>query len=163
MLLLDEVDTLTGDALLSVLSQLRSGYPKRPRRFPQSVVLCGLRDVQDYRAPGAKGSPFNIKAESLRLGDFSEVETRALLGQHTAETGQPFAEEALAAVWRETRGQPWLVNALAHEACFESRADRDRSRTITDADVRDARERLIEGRVTHLDNLGSKLRAGCAG
>ena len=160
MLLLDEVDTLTGDALLSVLSQLRSGYPKRPRRFPQGVVLCGLRDVQDYRAPGAKGSPFNIKAESLRLGDFSEVETRALLGQHTAETGQAFAEEALAAVWRETRGQPWLVNALAHEACFRNRAGRDRSRTITDADILDARERLIEGRATHLDNLGSKLEEG---
>ena len=157
VLLLDEVDTLTGDALLSVLAQLRLGYEQRPRRFPQSVVLCGLRDVKDYRAPGAKGSPFNIKAESLRLGDFSEGETRELLGQHTEETGQAFAEEALAMVWRETRGQPWLVNALAHEACFESRGGRDRSRTITDQDILDARERLIESRATHLDNLGSKL------
>ena len=157
VLLLDEVDTLTGDALLSVLSQLRSGYPDRPARSPQSVVLCGLRDVQDYRAPGAKGSPFNIKAKSLRLGDFSEAETRALLGQHTEETGQAFAEEALAMVWRETRGQPWLVNALAHEACFESPAGRDRSRTITEEDILEARERLIEGRATHLDNLGAKL------
>ena len=68
VLLLDEVDTLTGDGLLSVLSQLRAGYPKRPRRFPQSVILCGLRDVRDYRAPGARASPFNIKAKSLRLG-----------------------------------------------------------------------------------------------
>ena len=157
VLLLDEVDTLTGDALLSVLSQLRSGYPDRPARSPQSVVLCGLRDVQDYRAPGAKGSPFNIKAKSLRLGDFSEAETRALLGQHTEETGQAFAEEALAMVWRETRGQPWLVNALADEACFESRTGRDRSRTIAEADIRDARERLIEARPTHLDYLASKL------
>ena len=157
VLLLDEVDTLTGDALLSVLSQLRSGYPDRPDRFPQSVVLCGLQDVTDYRAPGAKGNAFNIKAKSLRLGDFSEAETRALLGQHTEETGQAFAEEALAMVWRETRGQPWLVNALADEACFESRTGRDRSRTIAEADIRDARERLIEARPTHLDYLASKL------
>ena len=157
VVLLDEVDTLTGDALLSVLSQLRSGYPDRPGHFPQSVVLCGLRDVQDYRAPGARGSPFNIKAKSLRLGDFSEAETRALLGQHTEETGQAFAEEALAAVWRETRGQPWLVNALAHEACFESQVGRDRSRMIGEQDMLEARERLIEGRQTHLDNLGAKL------
>ena len=157
VVLLDEVDTLTGDALLSVLSRLRAGYPRRPARFPQSVVLCGLRDVTDHGAPGAKGSPFNIKAKSLRLGDFSETETRELLGQHTEETGQAFAEEALAMVWRETRGQPWLVNALAHEACFENRAGRDRSRTITDQDILDARERLIEDRPTHLDYLASKL------
>lgn len=158
VVLLDEVDTLTGDALLSVLSQLRSGYPDRPARFPQSVVLCRLRDVQDYRAPGAQGSPFNIKAKSLRLGDFSEAESGALLGQHTEETGQAFADEALAAVWRETRGQPWLVNALAHEACFESRVGRDRSRAITGEDILAARERLIGGRVTHLHNLAERLK-----
>ena len=157
VLLLDEVDTLTGDALLSLLSQLRSGYPTRPGRFPQSVVLCGLRDVQDYRAPGAAGSPFNIKAASLRLGDFTEPETRALLGQHTEETGQQFAEESLTLVWRETRGQPWLVNALAYEACFKSRAGRDRSRTITEGDILTAREQLIAGRQTHLANLAAKL------
>ena len=157
VLLLDEVDTLTGDPLLSLLSQLRSGYPDRPEEFPQSVVLCGLRDVKDYRAKGAKGSPFNIKAASLRLGDFSEAEVRALLGQHTGETGQAFTEEALSAVWGETCGQPWLVNALAYEACFRTKAGRDRSRTITGEDVLDARERLIESRATHLDNLESKL------
>ncbi len=157
VLLLDEVDALTGDALLSVLSQLRAGYPDRPARFPQSVVLCGLRDVTDYGAEGAKGSPFNIRGKSLRLGDFTATETRTLLGQHTEETGQAFAEEAFAMVWRETQGQPWLVNALAHEACFESRTGRDRSRTITEQDILDARERLIEDRPTHLDYLASKL------
>lgn len=157
VLLLDEVDTLTADPLLSLLSQLRSGYPDRPERFPQSVVLSGLRDLKDYRAPGAKGIPFNIKAESLRLGDFSEAETRALLGQHTEETGQAFTEEAASAVWGETCGQPWLVNALAYEACFRTKAGRDRSRAITEENVLDARERLIASRATHLDHLGSKL------
>ena len=38
---------------------------------------------------------------------------------------------ALLAVWRQTRGQPWLVNALAYQACFEDRAGRKRSRPIT--------------------------------
>ena len=40
-------------------------------------------------------------------------------------------------------GQPWLVNALCREACFDSEAGRDRSRTITDGDILDAQERLI--------------------
>ena len=160
VLLLDEVDSFTGAPLLSLLSQLRAGYPDRPRRFPQSVVLCGLRDVRDYRAPGAAGSPFNIKAMSLRLGDFTEEETGTLLAQHTAESGQVFEKEALQAIWDGTQGQPWLVNALAREACFESEAGRDRRRAITARDIAEGRERLIRGRRTHLDNLAVRLGEG---
>ena len=80
VLLIDEIDTLVGDTLISVLRQLRTGYDLRPTHFPQSVILCGVRDVRDYRIFSAKdqnytsgGSAFNIKAESLRLGDFSET------------------------------------------------------------------------------------------
>jgi hypothetical protein len=38
------------------------------------------------------GSAFNIKAESLRMGNFSEAETKSLILQHTTETGQIFEE-----------------------------------------------------------------------
>ena len=101
VLMIDEIDSLIGDTLLAVLRQLRSGYPERPRRFPQSVILCGVRDVRDYRIRStaenaiiAGGSAFNIRAESLRLGDFSRDEVESLLAQHTEETGQAFTEEA---------------------------------------------------------------------
>ncbi len=158
VLLIDEIDTLTGDSLLSVLQQLRAGYPNRPERFLQSIVLCGLRDVRDYRM-GVADSPFNIAAESLRLGDFSRAETLALLGQHTAETGQPFLPEAQEAVWAQTRGQPWLVNALAYGACFKNKALRaDRTRPVTAAAIAAVREDMIIKRVTHLDYLADKLR-----
>ena len=43
------IDALVGDTLLSVLRQLRSGYDLRPEGFPHSVLLCGVRDVRDYR------------------------------------------------------------------------------------------------------------------
>lgn len=49
VLFLDEVDSLVGDTLISLLRQLRSGYDKRPTLFPQGIVLCGIRDVRDYR------------------------------------------------------------------------------------------------------------------
>ena len=108
VLLIDEIDMLIGDALLAVLRQLRAGYPNRPRHYPQSVMLCGIRDVRDYRIRSsaenaiiAGGSAFNVRAESLRLGDFTEAELRALLTQHTAETGQPFSAAAVEAVWTE--------------------------------------------------------------
>ena len=165
VLLIDEIDTLVGDTLLSVLRQLRAGYPDRPRRFPHSVILCGVRDVRDYRIHSTAqnalvlgGSAFNIKSKSLRLGDFTEAETRALLAQHTAETGQAFTEEALEAVRTRSAGQPWLVNALCRETCFESETARDRARAITAEDILDAQERLILRRDTHIDDLANKLR-----
>ena len=43
MLLIDEIDALVGDTLLSVLRQLRTGYVDRPARFPHSIILCGMR------------------------------------------------------------------------------------------------------------------------
>ncbi len=165
VLLIDEIDALVGDSLLSVLRQLRAGYDMRPAGFPQSVVLCGVRDVRDYRIHSgsantmvAGGSAFNVKAASLRLGDFSEEDVRALLGQHTAETGQAFADEALEMVWNRTRGQPWLVNALAYETCFRGEGAADRSRVVGEDDVLAAQEALILRRETHLDQLADKLR-----
>ena len=163
VLLVDEIDSLVGDTLLSVLRQLRAGYQRRPEGFPQSVVLCGVRDIRDYRIRSsageviAGGSPFNVAAKSLRMGDFTETQTRALVAQHTEETGQRFSPAALDAVWTQTRGQPWLVNALCAGACFDNKAGRDRSRPIEVDDIYAAREELILSRRTHLDQLAHKL------
>ena len=165
VLLIDEIDALVGDTLLSVLRQLRSGYDQRPDAFPHSIILCGVRDVRDYRIHSTAedrmvlgGSAFNIKSESLRLGDFSEHEIRALLAQHTAATGQAFTEEALALILARTAGQPWLVNALCYDACFRHEAGRERSRPITADAIVEAQERLILRRDTHVDDLANKLR-----
>ena len=65
---------------------------------------------------------------------------------------------ALRLIPARTAGQPWLVNALCREACFDDRDGRDRSRPITEQAILDAQERLILARVTHLDNLADKLR-----
>ena len=164
VLLLDEVDALVGDALISLLRQIRAGYTQRPRAFPQTIVLCGVRDVRDYRLHTAEqevitgGSAFNIKAESLRLGNFSQAEVETLYQQHTAETGQAFADGVLNRVWDLTRGQPWLVNALAYETCFKVKTGRDRTQPITVERIEQAKEHLILRRETHLDQLADKLR-----
>lgn len=165
ILFIDEIDSLVGDSLISVLRQLRAGYTSRPDRFPQSVVLCGVRDVRDYRIhassekdPVTGGSAFNVKAKSLRLGNFSQEEMCTLLELHTTETGQAFTPEALQEVWHNTQGQPWLVNALAYEVTYEIKENRDPSVVITADMVRQARENLILRRETHLDQLADKLR-----
>ena len=165
VLLIDEIDALVGDTLLAVLRQLRTGYVDRPTRFPHSIILCGVRDVRDYRIHSSAdnrlvlgGSAFNIKSESLRLGDFSKQEIRALLAQHTAATGQAFTEDALALIGTRTAGQPWLVNALCYDAGFRHPPGRDRARPITADAILEAQERLILRRDTHIDDLAHKLR-----
>ena len=164
VLLVDEIDTLIGDTLISVLRQLRANYDCRPHQFPQTVILCGVRDVRDHQVFSSRegthvkgGSAFNIKAESLRLGDFSEVEIRELLAQHTAERSQSFEPGVVEHIWALTCGQPWLVNALAYEACFRAENGRDPSRPIRVEAIDEAREQLIRRRVTHLDQFATAL------
>jgi len=165
VLLIDEIDALVGDTLIAVLRQLRAGYARRPALFPQSIILCGVRDVRDYRIHSSQdqatitgGSAFNIKSESLRMGDFDRAETETLLQQHTHETGQVFEPAALDLIWELTHGQPWLVNALGYELCFKMKTGRDRSLPLTAEMVTEAKEHIILRRETHLDQLADKLR-----
>ena len=164
ILLIDEIDALVGDMLISVLRQLRAGYDKRPRHFPQSIILCGVRDVRDYRIHSTQekaiitgGSAFNIKAESLRLGNFQRREIATLIHQHRDATGQAFADDALERIWDLTRGQPWLVNALCYEVCFKAAEGRDHARPITAAMIETAKEQIVLRRETHIDQLVDKL------
>ncbi|CAN2040059.1 hypothetical protein GMMP15_1530022 [Candidatus Magnetomoraceae bacterium gMMP-15] len=143
----------------------RAGYTKRPDLFPQSIVLCGVRDIQDYRIHSSKdkaiitgGSAFNIKAKSLRIGNFDLEEIKILYKQHTKETGQQFNENIYPCVWELTGGQPWLVNALAYEVCFEMQQGRKRENSITLEMIKQAKENLISRRETHLDQLSDKLK-----
>lgn len=169
VLFFDEIDALQGQSLRSVLRQLRDGFTVSRGGFPDAVVLCGLRDVRDYKAasggdPGRLGtsSPFNIKVASLRLGDFTEPEVVELYGQHTTETGQEFTPDAVQRAFWCTQGQPWLVNALAREIVEEMAIPSDTP--VTAEHVDEAKERLILARATHLDSLAARLgRTGCGG
>lgn len=162
VLFVDEIDAVQDSALISVLRQLRDGYPRRPDSFPQSLALIGLRDVRDYKvAAGGSSrlgtaSPFNIKIESLTLRNFTQIEISLLYGQHTADTGQVFTSEAVERVYALTQGQPWLVNALARQMVEEMVVDTTVALTV--AHVDEAKEILIRRQDTHLDSLAERLR-----
>ncbi|MBR6189489.1 MAG: ATP-binding protein [Prevotella sp.] len=164
VLFIDEIDALVGDSLVSVLRQIRSGYANRPESFPNSIILCGVRDVRDYRIVLSNqdivtgGSAFNIKAKSLRLGNFTYEEVRQLYQQHTDETGQEFDEACFPMIWEATEGQPWLVNALGNEVTYEIRENRDRSVRIIPEMIYRAQEQIIYRRDTHIDILIDKLK-----
>ncbi len=162
VLLIDEIDALQDEALISVLRQLRSGFPNRPDGFPQSIGLIGLRDVRDYKvASGGSerlntASPFNIKAKSITLRNFNLDEVRELYQQHTSDTGQVFTDHAVNLAFDLTQGQPWLVNAIAKEIVEE--LVEDPTIAITPDHINQAKEILIRRQDTHLDSLAERLR-----
>ena len=161
----DEADCLVGDALISFLRQLRDGYVNRDTMpFPKSIALVGMLDVRDYKAqirPDGQSlgqiSPFNIIAEDMLIPNFTESDIAALYAQHTAETGQRFADGVVEAVWRWTRGQPWLVNAIANDCVAKIHGNRY-GETITVEDVEAAKEAIIRRRDTHVDSLMERMR-----
>jgi len=163
ILLIDEIDSLYDDVLISVLRQLRDGFQFRPGAFPSSVALVGLRDVREYKEKVREndksigsGSPFNIKAESLTISNFSRDQVEGLLQQYTDEGGQVFTDEIIDLMYSLTGGQPWLVNALAREIT-DKILQGDTSKPVTIEIVNEAKENLILRRDTHLDSLIDKL------
>jgi hypothetical protein len=160
----DEVDVVAGPAMISFLRQLRGGFAGRGiGTFPVSVALVGMRDLRDYLVSSKDGrllnpgSPFNIKEDSVTIGNFSRVDIAALMGQYTADTGQAFSEQALDQIYAYTSGQPWLVNALAKE-CVLRIVPLATGDTVLPEHVEQAKGQLITSRATHIDSLSVRLR-----
>jgi len=164
VLFIDEADSLHDEVFLALLSQLHAGFEARPKGFPHSIALVGLRDVRDYKIRFRSeqenfgtGSPFNIKSESLFMLNFTFEEVSTLLDEHTKATGQVFDAKVKQEIYRLTAGQPWLTNALANQIVVKL-LHNDYKSTITFEHVAQAKEALIQRRDTHLDSLIDKLR-----
>jgi hypothetical protein len=165
VIFIDEIDAIQDETLVSMLRQLRDGFPDRPTGFPLSVGLIGLRDVRDYKVTWAgnetlnqrlnTASPFNIKVASLILRDFNREEVASLYQQHRDETGQFFTEGAIDRVFELTQGQPWLVNAIAKEITEELVPDVAVAIGVNHVNI--AKEILIQRRDTHIDSLAERL------
>jgi len=161
----DEVDCLSDDTLVTFLRQLRDGYVTRDETpFPASIALVGMRDIRDYKArirPDGQtlgdASPFNIITEDLTISNFGRDDIARLYAQHTEVTGQVFGEGVVDKVFEYTRGQPWLVNALARE-CVMKIHDCRYDEPITIEDVAKAKETIIRARGTHVDSLMERLK-----
>jgi hypothetical protein len=163
VVLFDEVDVLTGEALISFLRQLRGGFATRAvGNFPVSIALVGMRDLKDYitAAKGGiapnPGSPFNIKEDSAILSNFQKDDIARLFAQRTAETGQQITAEALEYVYDQSRGQPWIVGSLFKRATMRI-LDRESTETVTLEHIEEARKQMIDARETHLDALAYRL------
>ena len=165
----DEVDCLAEATLVSFLRQLRNGRIscKLPGTFPTSIALIGMRDIRDYKAkirPDSEtmgsASPFNVITEAMTLRVFTAEEVSALYAQHTAATGQVFEPEAVRLAVEFSGGQPYLVNALARW-CVEKIHGERYGETITAADMREAKEKIIRERPGYLNSIWKRSRLLC--
>jgi hypothetical protein len=102
-------------------------------------------------------SPFNIAKVALTLRNFTKEEVAELYGQHTIETGQKFEPDAVELVYRQSQGQPWLVNAIACEV-VEKVLQSDYTKPITAELVEKAIQTIILRRDTHIDSLLERLK-----
>ena len=161
----DEADCLSNGTLVTFLRQLRDGYINRTNiPFVHSIVLVGMRNLRDYKVQVrlesqtlGTASPFNIVTKYINLKNFRKTEVAELYAQHTAETGQIFEPDALDYIYKQTYGQPWLVNAIAREMVMEL-TRKDYSKPITKKLAEQAIQNIILARGTHFDSLIKILR-----
>lgn len=150
VLLLDEVATLSGELLGTLLQQLQAGLAIEREGSLHAIGLAG-----DFR-PFGSSLLRDFPAEPFTLRNFLSAEVAELYTQHTGDTGQVFEDAALERAFDLTQGQPWLVNALARQ-CVEVLAP-DPAQKITREIVDAAKELLIQRRDNHLDSLIYHLR-----
>ncbi|MEM7533450.1 MAG: ATP-binding protein [Chloroflexota bacterium] len=154
LLIIDEFDAAGAELAEPMLGAFRDMYLHRhePTRYVlQSIVLVGVRNIPALL--GGTQSPFNI-ADQYEVPYFTHEETSALLNQHTDETGQPFMTETIDEIYRESQGQPFLVNRLAQ--ILTQDIVPNRSRSILPSHMGQAMVDLLAENNTHFASITSK-------
>ncbi|WP_437947913.1 ATP-binding protein [Sorangium sp. So ce296] len=160
----DDVDAFPGSAMDDVLRQLlRASLGQPAEAAPWTLALLGLHGGPErwsaaagHTDPGAP-EPILHAVRSITLPDFTRDDVAELYQQHTEATGQRFERAAVERAFALSRGQPWLVNALAK--LLVEQLDVDRARPVALADVERAGELLLAARGTPLDRLSQRLQA----
>ena len=153
-LLIDEFDGIPETVLSDFLYALRQIYLSDEMSCPHSVGIVGVKSIRqlDY---DRSVSPFNIQDE-FHLPNFTLEQVTELLAQYTNEVGQPFAPAVIAAIHKQTAGQPFLVNRCAQILTEE--LDVPKTEPITMDHFAKAHKRLLREGNTNIDHLRTNVR-----
>ena len=154
VLIIDEFDGIPPAAAKGFLHTLRRIYLTRGERCIHSVGIVGVKSIKQLNYDRTI-SPFNIQDE-FALHNFTLAQVEELLGQYTAEVGQPFAADMIAALHRQTGGQPFLVNRLAQILTEEMDIPKDVS--ITLAHFAKAHTAILEEINVNIEHLTTNIR-----
>lgn len=111
-IIIDEFDGIPQSVVSDFLHALREIYlSEEPNRCPYSVGIVGVKNITQLNYDRSI-SPFNIQDE-FALPNFTFSQVQTLLAQYTEEVGQAFAPKVIEPIYKQTAGQPFLVNRLA--------------------------------------------------
>jgi hypothetical protein len=116
ILMLDEFDALTEEAIAGLAGVFRNIYIQRQTEWARptgektyllhGVALIGVRSVLGVENP--RGSPFNVQ-RSLHIPNLTFDEVQGLFDWYTRESGQAVEPAVVERLFDETRGQPGLT------------------------------------------------------
>jgi len=156
VIFIDEFDGIPIGELenfLTTLRELYQKYKKQKDKALYSVGLVGIRNITKLIVGGV--SPFNI-ADQVRLPPFSLKNVSDFYTQYTKETNQPFTEDSVQEIYKETAGQPWLVNRLGTILTVDIKPET--TKPITVDDVNEAVKNLLYEENSHFDNITEKAK-----
>ena len=131
------------------LAMLRHIYLTDKPRCPHSVCFVSVRNIIQRDMINVV-SPFNIQDE-FNLSNFTLGQVHELLTQYTEEVGQVFEAEVVEALYKQTAGQPFLVNRLAQILTEELGIPK--KDLITIGHFSDAHTRILQEHNTSFENL----------
>jgi len=116
ILVLDEFDALTEEAIAGIAGVFRNIYIRRQDESDRptgektyllhGVALIGVHAVLGVENP--RGSPFNVQ-RSLHIPNLTFAEVQGLFDWYTRERGQVVEPAVVERLFYETRGQPGLT------------------------------------------------------
>ncbi|MCY3741543.1 MAG: AAA-like domain-containing protein [Candidatus Poribacteria bacterium] len=149
VMIIDEFDGIPEEAIRGFLHSLRHIYLSGRERCPHSIGIVGVKSITQLNYDRSI-SPFNIQDE-FKLPNFTLEQVQELFSQYTAEVGQPFTPETIAAIHKQTTGQPVLVNRFAQILTEE--LDIPKSEPITRKHFSEAHIQLLREGHTNIDHL----------
>ena len=131
------------------LAMLRHIYLTDKPHCPHSVCFVSVKNIIQRDMINTV-SPFNIQDE-FNVPNFTLGQVHELLTQYTEEVGQAFETEVVEALYKQTAGQPFLVNRLAQMLTEELGIPKNDPMTIEH--FSDAHMRILQEHNANFENL----------
>ena len=155
VILIDEFDGIPQEVLSDFLYALRRIYVSRSSpRCPHSLGIVGVKSIAQLNYDRSV-SPFNIQ-DDFALPNFTLAQVQELYGQYTDEVGQVFNPEVIESIYKQTGGQPFLVNRFAQILTEEM--DIPKTDSITMEHFSHALQILLDERNTNIEHLLTNIR-----
>ena len=155
ILIIDEFDSIPGEAVAGFLHSLRRIYlSDSTERCPHSVGIVGVKNIAQLNFDRSI-SPFNVQDE-FYLPNFNLEQIQDLLQQYTDEVGQQFDPIVVKSIHKQTAGQPFLVNRIAQILTEE--LEISKTETISSEHFLQAHTQILHESNTNIEHLTTNVR-----